>query len=54
MQELEEERIAIYMSYYKELLRDQKKLRKLEAAGVDNWEGYSIAIDGEDEEDEGD
>jgi hypothetical protein len=27
------------------LLADQKTLRALEAAGVDNWEGYSHAME---------
>lgn len=36
---------------YKQLKRDQKKLRLLEAAGVDNWEGYDCALESlEDEE----
>ena len=56
MPEQEQERIAIYLSYYRELLKDQKKLRKLEAAGVDNWEWYEDALESDDyiEEDEGD
>ncbi len=29
----------------KELLKDQRTLRALEAAGVDNWEGYEIALE---------
>ncbi len=30
---------------YLALLEDQRFLRALEAAGVDNWEGYGIAQD---------
>lgn len=30
---------------YDELVEDQKLLRALLAAGVDNWEGYEIALD---------
>lgn len=30
---------------YAQLLRDQRKLRALEAGGVDNWEGYGIAME---------
>lgn len=30
---------------YNELIDDQIKLRALEAAGVDNWNGYDVAID---------
>ncbi len=27
------------------LLDDQKKLRALEAGGVDNWEGYAVSLE---------
>ena len=30
---------------YKELLKAEKKLEALEAAGVDNWDGYEIAME---------
>ena len=30
---------------YNELVDDQIKLRALEAAGVDNWNGYDTAMD---------
>jgi hypothetical protein len=36
--------ILLY-SEHLELLKDQKVLRALEAAGVNNWEGYSHAIE---------
>lgn len=36
---------------YQELIQDQRKLSALEAAGVDNWEGYGNALR-EDDEDE--
>lgn len=35
----------ISVKKYNELIEDQVKLRALEAAGVDNWDGYDIAID---------
>lgn len=31
---------------YNDLLEDQKILRALMAAGVDNWEGYDFAFEG--------
>ena len=30
---------------YESLLQDRMKLRALEGAGVDNWEGYDIAME---------
>lgn len=33
-----------------ELLACEKQLHALEAAGVDNWEGYEIAMQEEDED----
>lgn len=33
-----------HLSRYQELEADSRKLARLEAAGVDNWEGYSIAM----------
>ncbi len=32
-------------SEYDKLIEDQRRLRALEAAGVDNWEGYEIAFE---------
>jgi hypothetical protein len=42
--------------FYNQLIKDQKKLRALEQAGVDNWEGYSDAMEilQKDKEDEND
>lgn len=37
--------VTITVDTYMELLADSFKLRKLEAAGVDNWEGYSEAME---------
>lgn len=37
--------VTIPLSEYSELLVDRKWLRCLEAAGVDNWDGYDIAQD---------
>jgi hypothetical protein len=36
---------------YQELIRAHRKLRALEAAGVDSWEGYDEALRTLDEED---
>jgi hypothetical protein len=30
---------------HESLLKDREMLRALEAAGVDNWEGYSLAVE---------
>ena len=30
---------------YKSLIKDRKWLQYLEDAGVDNWEGYDMAVD---------
>lgn len=37
--------IELTQEEYNQLIRDQRFLRALEAAGVDNWEGYDIAKD---------
>lgn len=37
--------IAVPESEYNKLLERDEFLRSLEEAGVDNWEGYDIAID---------
>jgi hypothetical protein len=39
-----EEMIEIGKSRYEELLKTEKKMFALEAAGVDNWEGYGEAM----------
>jgi hypothetical protein len=39
------EEITIPRDEYESLLRDRKKLQCLQGAGVDNWEGYDIAMD---------
>jgi len=44
-----EEMIEITKKEYESLLEDRKWLYALEAAGVDNWEGYDIAKDYYDE-----
>jgi hypothetical protein len=53
-----EETITIKLSYYKTLKRSHDLIMALQECGVDNWEGYSdavnIAFPNEDEdEDEG-
>jgi hypothetical protein len=37
--------ITISKDHYEELIACQRKLEALEAAGVDNWEGYGYAMD---------
>jgi hypothetical protein len=37
--------VTIPHKEYKQLRDDQNILRALEAAGVDNWEGYEAALD---------
>lgn len=47
-----EETVTIPKSEYDELKEDSKWLGCLEAAGVDNWEGFDVAREmfGEDED----
>jgi hypothetical protein len=40
-----EEMITIKQSEYEALTESQKFLNALEAAGVDNWDGYSYAVE---------
>ena len=42
--------IIILVSEYKELLKDQEKLSRLEAGGVDNWAWYGASLYPEHEE----
>ncbi len=42
---MNEETITIPKKEYDSLVEDAKFMRALEAAGVDNWEGYGIAQD---------
>lgn len=44
--------VTISNEEYESLLEDRRFLRALEAAGVDNWEGYQYAFEDEDEFDE--
>ncbi|MCA8865293.1 RecBCD nuclease inhibitor [Halomonas sp. SBBP1] len=39
------ETVTISRGEYGQLLTDQAKLRALEAMGVDNWSGYSDAME---------
>lgn len=41
----EEEMVTITKEEYEELLADSKFLACLDAAGVDNWDGYDFAQD---------
>lgn len=40
-----DETVTITKREYESLLEDVNKLRALEGAGVDNWEGYSYAME---------
>jgi len=42
---MDDEMISITKIEYEELHKCRDKLFALESAGVDNWEGYDIAID---------
>lgn len=39
-------KIELTTQEYMKLVDAEEKLNRLEAAGVDNWEGYSIALSG--------
>lgn len=41
---MNEEKITITKKEYESLLEDSKFIQALRAAGVDNWEGYSFAL----------
>lgn len=49
---MEEETITILVSHYKSLKEDSEFLSRLEAAGVDNWDGYYYACQNEDEDED--
>lgn len=40
-----EEKVTISKEEYEDLLEDQRLLMSLENAGVDNWTGYSYAME---------
>jgi hypothetical protein len=40
-----EPKVEITESYYRELLERDNWLSALEAAGVDNWDGYEVAME---------
>ncbi len=42
---MKEETITISKKEYDRLIEDQKMLRALRAAGVDNWDGYGFALE---------
>lgn len=44
--------ISIELAEYEILVARDKKLSRLEAAGVDNWEGYADACVEDEDEDE--
>lgn len=47
-----EETITITKKEYDQLVEDQRFLYALQGAGVDNWEGYSYALELLEEDDE--
>ena len=48
--ELRYETITISRSFYEKLLNDSELLAHLHAAGVDNWDGYTVPFDDENED----
>jgi hypothetical protein len=42
---MDEETVMITDARYQELLEAEDFLARLEAAGVDNWDGYSFAFE---------
>jgi hypothetical protein len=42
--------VCISRGKYDQLIKDQKKLRALEAGGVDNWEWYGDCFESDDDE----
>jgi hypothetical protein len=50
--QISEPMVTIPRKEYQQLKADSKKLAALEAAGVDNWEGYEFAMELIEEEDE--
>ena len=52
MENMDDKMAMIPSRMLRQLLDDQMMLRALEKAGVDNWKGYSIAIDYLEEEKE--
>lgn len=49
---LDESEIMISREVYEELLPNQRFLDALREAGIDNWQGYDIAMEMLDEDDE--
>lgn len=42
---MDEETITITKKEHESLMRSERKLMYLEGAGVDNWEGFDIAME---------
>lgn len=42
---MDKEQVIIPKAEYERLLEDQRFLDALSAAGVDNWDGYSYALE---------
>lgn len=48
---MSEDEIQVSRKVYEVLLESQSRLWRLEAAGVDNWDGYDYAMQDDDEAD---
>lgn len=48
---MSEEEVKVNRKVYEALLESQSRLWRLEAAGVDNWDGYDYAMQADDEAD---
>ena len=46
---MEEETITISIKEYNNLKKDSELMRKCEAYGIDNWEGWQMWVNDEDE-----
>lgn len=44
------EHVIIRKKVYKELVEDQKLMIALQNAGVDNWDGYAVAMEAYEED----
>jgi hypothetical protein len=42
---MDKETVTIEKERYEELLQTEKFMTALQAAGVDNWDGYDYAVD---------
>jgi hypothetical protein len=45
---IDEDTVTITRAYFDQLVADSKLLANLHAAGVDNWDGYSLSNEDDD------